>query len=175
MDINFALGSTKEKLTLVEKLSIGIGATIDALTYVFTFGQAGTSYASGVLLKKGVLQVSQQYWTLSKCLYVKNTNGGIQIDTSAYDTKYSAIALYNNYHYINEIQINGFKQYENAPIRITNNDFVNLLNNNYVNINGINAEIMRIEWYDEKHNAIVTYRIADNWASGKVNVIRVDQ
>jgi hypothetical protein len=175
VDINFAMGSTKEKLTLIEKLSIGIGATIDALTYVFTFGQAGTSYASGVLLKKGVLQVSQQYWTLSKSLYVKNTNGGIQIDTSAYDTKYSAIALYNNYHYINEIQINGFREYENAPIRITNNDFVNLLNNNYVNINGVNAEILRIEWYDDKHNAIITYRIADNWASGKVNVIRVDQ
>jgi len=175
VDINFALGSTKENLTLIEKLSIGVAAIIDALTFVFSFGAAGTNFVGAITNKKGILKVSQQYWTLSKALYVRPTNAGLKIDTNAYATKYSAIALYNNYHYINEIQINGFRIYESTPVRIDNNDFVNLLNNNYVNINGVNAEILRIEWYDDKHNAIINYRIVDNWANGKVTILRVDQ
>ena len=59
-------------------------------------------------------------------------------------------------------------------IRISSQDFVSLLNNNFAFINGVLCEILRLEWIDEKSYAEITYREPNNWAGGKVETITID-
>jgi hypothetical protein len=53
-------------------------------------------------------------------------------------------------------------------------DFVTLLNNNWAEINGVNCEILKLEWIDEKSKATITYRIPDNYATGKVSTLTIN-
>jgi hypothetical protein len=93
------------------------------------------------------------------------TNGRQQPN---FDDFVSAMSLWNRFHYINEIQRNDWIVKTNARIRISSLDFVNLLQNNFAEIDGQLCEILNIEWLDETKNAKITYRIRKNYASGKV-------
>ena len=57
--------------------------------------------------------------------------------------------MWDKYHYINEIQENDWKIFENTRIRLSHSEFVTLQSNNYAEINGVLSEILRIEWIDE--------------------------
>jgi len=50
-----------------------------------------------------------------------------------------------------------------------------LLNNNWIEVDGVNCEILRLEWIDEKSLATLTYRIPDNFASGKVKTLIINE
>jgi hypothetical protein len=86
----------------------------------------------------------------------------------------SARGLWNNYHYINQIALNSWKIKSEVRMRIMEEDFVTLLNNNWAEINGVNCEILKLEWLDEKSLATITYRIPDNYANGKVSTLTVN-
>ena len=84
------------------------------------------------------------------------------------DVKLGAKGLYNNYHYINQIQLNGYKIINDAPVRMRTADFVNLLYNNFAEINGTNCEIIKIRFNNETSQAIISYKIPFDYATGKV-------
>ena len=109
------------------------------------------------------MKISQQFFSVTKCLYT--TNGRQSVN---YANFVSAMSLWNRFHYINEIQQNDWIVKTNARIRISSLDFVNLLQNNFAEIDGQLCEILNIEWIDETKNAKITYRIRKNYASGKV-------
>jgi hypothetical protein len=49
-----------------------------------------------------------------------------------------------------------------------------LLQNNYAWIDGKLCEILRLEWIDEKSDANITYKEPNDWANGKVTLLKID-
>jgi len=132
------------------------------------FGGNG-NYQSTVLARVGCMVISQAYYSQTKLIYSQNSK--IAPD---WIEKQSAAAFYDDYHKINEIQVNGFKVVNDAPVRMTANHFVSLLNNNFAQIDGIVCEILSIRFNDEKSLANITYRIPFNYANGQVEVITLN-
>ena len=53
-------------------------------------------------------------------------------------------------------------------MRMRTADFVNLLYNNFAEINGTNCEIIKIRFNNETSQAIISYKIPFDYATGKV-------
>jgi len=165
--IPFALGVRKNKLNFIEKLAIEFFTTIDEVATVFG---GSTNYAGSILGRIGVTQISQQFYSQSKLLYA---SAGRQ--PANYVDLISAKAIYEKYHKINEININGYKIISNAPIRLRPEEFVNLYNNNYANINGLLCEIITIQYNDAESKAVITYKEPNSYAMGKVEIIAINE
>ena len=166
VQIPFAMGMRKNRLTFVEKLVKAFLITIDDV--INTFG-GNANYSATVDKRIGVMAISQAYYSQTKLIYSQNSK--IAPD---WIEKQSAAAFYEDYHKINEIQVNGYKVVNDAPVRLTANDFVTLLNNNFAQIDGVVCEILSIRFNDEKSLANITYRIPFNYANGQVEVITLN-
>jgi len=168
MDVSvpFALGQRKEALNWLELIAKGLFSVIDALTGLFG---GGTNLVPKIDARIGVLVISQNFFTVTKLLYT--INGKQPANFSEY---VSAGALWANYHYINQIIENSWKIKSEVRLRIMEEDFVTLLNNNWAEINGVVCEILKLEWIDEKSLATITYREPDNYAAGKVATITIN-
>ena len=173
VQIPFALARRKDKLSPIEFLAKITLASIDALTGLFG---GGTNFEAQVDSRKDAMRISQNYFGTTKVLYgeVGAVKPNEIIQEESYTNFVSAISLWNRFHYINAIENNDYKVKENVRIRISSQDFVSLLFNNYAEINGVICEILRIEWLDEKSFAEITYKERNQWASGKVNTIVID-
>ncbi len=173
VQIPFALGARKTKLTWIELIAQDIFRSIDQFTSIIG---NGTNFEQQILDRKDALMISQQYYSKTKVLY--GGPGSVKpnqlIQQENYFDEVSATALWNKYHYINQIQIYDFIIRENVRIRISSEDFVSLLNNNYAFINGQVCEILKLEWIDEKSLASLSYREPNNWAGGKVITQTID-
>ena len=167
INIPFALGSRKSGLNWLEKFVKAYFEVVDAVTGVFG---GGTNFASAIENRAGVLQISSQFYSQTKMLYLI---GGKQ--PANYMDFLSASALWNKFHYINQIQANSFKVINEVRTRISSQDFVDLLGNNYAEINGTVSEILRIEWIDEKSHALISYKEPDNYADGHVQTIIINE
>lgn len=163
--IPFSLGARKTRLNWLEELAKALFDTIDIVTGLFG---GGTNFGSQISERKDVLKISSQYFSNTKLLYAI---GGRQ--KAGYLNTIGAPALWNKYHYINAIDLNGWKIKDGARFRLNGSDFLTLLNNNYAEINGISCEILSIEYLDEKKEATITYKEPSNYAVGKVEVKRV--
>ncbi len=167
VQIPFALGARKDKLTWVELIAKENFALLDSI--ITAFG-GSSNFEQQINSRKDALKISQAYFSKTKVLY--GQPGAIKpnqlIQSADYFDFISATSLWNKYHYINQIQIYDFVIRENVRIRISSEDFVSLLNNNYAFINGNVCEILKLEWIDEKSFAQLTYREPNNWAGGKV-------
>ena len=173
VQINFALGANKDKLSFMETLAIPFVLLVDATTQAINqaFGGTGTNLYAQILDRKNALKISNEYFGITKCLYVKPAGSTkVSLNVSDYETVYRAAALWNNFHYINFIANNDFILHENARIRIRQTDFVYLQTNNYAFINNKWCEVLRIEWIDEKSYATITYKEPLDWANGKVTL-----
>jgi len=167
VNIPFALGSRKNELNWLEKRAKDVFSIIDAVTGVFG---GGTNFASQIDARIGVLQIGQQYFSVTKFLYL----GSGQKQPVNFENFISAKALWNNYHFINQIQLNDFEIRQTSRITIKPSDFVNLLNNNFAEIDGEICEILRIEWIDEKSFAEITYKKPSTWANGNVYTLTIN-
>jgi hypothetical protein len=177
--INFAMGAPKGKLSFIELLAIPFFALADSVTSTFAsigIGNA-TNYVAQVLDRINVLKVSNEYFGITKSLYVKQAPAGgnkVSLDTPFYDTRYSATALWDEFHYINFIANNDYIIHEEARIRLRQSQFVSLQNNNYIFTNNKWCEVLRIEWIDEKSAATITYKEPLDWANGKVTLLKIN-
>jgi hypothetical protein len=140
---------------------------VDAVTGIFG---GGTSYATQIGERKDCMQVSQMYWSTTKLLYAINGK-----QPAYYMDFMSAKALWNQYHKINEIQLNAWKVKNDVRIRLRAIEFVNLLDNNWIEIDGQLCEVLNCEWYDEKSDAKITYRLPDSYATGKVFTLTINE
>ena len=177
--INFAMGAPKGKLSFIELLAIPFFALADSVTSTFAsigIGNA-TNYVAQVLDRINVLKVSNEYFGITKSLYVKQAPAGgnkVSLDSQFYDTIYSATALWDEFHYINFIANNDYIIHEEARIRLRQSQFVSLQNNNYIFTNNKWCEVLRIEWIDEKSAATITYKEPLDWANGKVTLLKIN-
>lgn len=180
--INFALGANKTSLTILEFTALIFYGLVDVVTFVITLGFGGTNFVSLITDRYGALKVSQQYWGITKALYVKNAGTkkvkGVDYPQVLFDgdyrTEQSAARLWTKYHYINAINQNNFLVREKVRFRLRANEFVSLLNSNYALIDGKVCELLEITWIDEKSNAEISYKEPFDYAVGKVNIIRID-
>jgi hypothetical protein len=169
VNIGFSLGSRKNKLTFVENLALGLFTVVDLITDILTFGN-GTNLSGTVTDRIGMLQVSSQFFSLTKLLYLVNAR-----QPNNFQDFIGTKALWDNYHNINFITENSYEIRENARIRLRASEFVNLLDNNYAEIDGEICEILRIEFIDESGFATVTYKKPSDYALNKVTLITLNE
>lgn len=173
VNIPFALAGRKDKLSWVEYLAKAVLVAIDELTSALG---GGTNFGSQVDARKDAMRVSGTYFGITKVLYgeLSAVKPNQIIQQENYFDTISAKALWDNYHYINAIQINDYIIRTNVRIRITPQDFVSLLDNNYAEIGGVLCEILQLEWIDEKSFAQITYKEPSNWAENKVETLLIN-
>jgi len=167
INIPFALGIRKSRLSWIEEIAKAFFVLIDGVTGIFG---RGTNYVAKIKNRIGVTQLSQQYFGVTKVLYA--TNGK---QPAGYVDKIKASNIYEKYHNIDEININGYKIYTDVPIRLKSDEFVSLLNNNFAYINGVLCEILTIRYIDELSRAIISYKEPYEYASGKVEIIAINE
>lgn len=161
-NIVFSLGVRKEKLNFLEKRVKDLFSLVDKI--------ANTSYSSIITNRLGVLTISNQFYGNTKLLYCDSSGK----QTNDYLNKIGAVALWNNFHYINEISRNSYKIKSNVKILMNESLFVNLLNNNWVEIDGKVCEILTLEYKDRESLATITYKEPFDYASKHTNTIRID-
>jgi len=152
ISVPFSLGRRKETLNWIEKRAKDLFIVIDSI--------CSTSFESNITDRIGVLIVSQQYFVNTKLLYTSN---GKQLEN--YIDKIGASALWNNYHYLSQIQLNGYKIKESVKILMNDENFVNLLNNNWANINGKICELLQLEYKDMESYATISYKEPFDYSS----------
>jgi hypothetical protein len=162
IQIPFALGVRKNELNFVEKFAKTLFGIVDSV--VNAVG-GSSSFSAQIENRIGVTQISQPFFSQTKLLY--QVNGKQPVD---YLDKIKAFSIYQNYHKIDEIDLNGKQVIQNAPVRMSEQNFVNLLNNNFAEIDGVVCEIISIRFNDEKSLATITYLVPNNYAVGKVTI-----
>ena len=131
---------------------------------------ADTNFTSLITDRLGVTQLSSQFYGVTKVLYAVNGR-----QPSNYVDKIKASNIYNLYHKINEINVNGYKVYNEVPMQLNEQEFINLLDNNYLYINGALCEVLTLRFTDERSKAVITYREPFNYAEGKVQILTINE
>lgn len=151
ISIPFALGARKDELNFIEKAMIPFAQLADSVTGIFG---GGTNFVSSINGRVGVLKISQQYFTITKMLYLSNGK-----QPSNYLSLIKANTLYSNYHFINEVDKNLKRIYE-EEIRFSSQDFEALQNNNYVyNQDNELLEVLDFEWINKGKIAKIRYAV----------------
>lgn len=164
VNIPFALGVRKEELNWVENLALSVFSVLDFFT--------GGNTQSIIENRIGVLQISQQFYSVSKLLLLDNNNRQV----NNYLDLLKASSLWNNYHAENNtIATNGYKIFENAETLMNIVDFSNILANNYANIDGVECEIIDIDFIPYQSKATISYKLKDNYANGKITTFAVNE
>jgi hypothetical protein len=167
INIPFALGVRKGQLNWLEKFCVTFLRLADSIIGLFG---ADLNFSSLITNRLGVTQISQQFYSVTKVLYAVNGR-----QPSNYLDKIKASKIYQDYHKINEININGYKIYNDVPLRLNPQDFLSLLDNNYTYINGVLCEILSLRYTDEQSSAIISYKEPFNYAEGKVEILTINE
>jgi len=154
VSIPFAFGIRKGSLSYVEEATLPFAELADEVVQFFG---GSSNLVSQVQGRIGVLQLSQQYFTVSKLMY---TVGGKQ--PANYLTKIGANVIYQNYHAINQVKAN-FKKIYDDPVRFSTFNFEDVLENNYItDQDGNSLEVLTLEWINEAKEAQITYAEKSN-------------
>jgi len=166
VNIPFALGVRKDELSYIEIFGRTFLQLADSIIGLFG---VDLNFTSLITDRLGVTQISSQFFAVTKVLYAVNGR-----QPSNYVDKIKASNIYNLYHKINEININGYKVYNDAPMRLNPQEFLSLLDNNFAYINSALCEILTVRFTDEQSQAVVTYREPFNYAEGKVEILTIN-
>lgn len=165
ISIPFALGIRKNQLNFVETVVLTLAQFADSLVNFFG---GNSNLASKITGRIGLLQISQQFYGVSKVLW---TTGGKQPPN--YIDIIGANAIYQSQHVINQVAEN-FKRIYQSPIPFSPQKFLNLLNNNYVfDQEGEQLELLDFNWINENREAGITYAIPSDEANN-IQTIRID-
>ena len=166
INIPFALGVRKNKLNWLENFAKGFFEVLDSIANFF----GGNSNLANIIQNRiGITKIGTQFYSQTKILWAVNGKQPVN-----YTDYIKASVIYDKYHKINEIEINGYKIFSEVPIRLTSEDFVNLLDNNYAYINGLLCEILSINYVDEESKAVITFKEPYNYAQGHVETITLN-
>jgi hypothetical protein len=174
VNIPFALAKRKGELNWLEKEAKKIFQFIDDASAQFG---GNASFVPKIEARKGVMTISQQYFSTTKMLYLVCDK-----QPENYLNYISATEVWNRYHYTNQIQLNGYKVYNQVRSIVSYENYVNLLQNNFATINGVeNCEILEMDFVDLENaeangsaNLLISYKEPYNYAYGKVQTIKID-
>lgn len=154
ISIPFAYGTRKNSLTFVEEFAATFCRLADTL---INFLGGDSSFESSITGRIGVMMIGQEFFSTTKLIYQVNGR-----QPSNYRGIIGANSLYQEYHSINEVKAN-FKRIYTERIPFSTDNFLMLLNNNYVlDQNGNSLEILTFEWINESKTAEITYSELSN-------------
>lgn len=164
VNIPFALGVRKSQYTFIEQRCLNLLNVIDAFT--------GLNTSANISDRLGVLQISQQFYGTTKLLLC-DVNGK---QPANYQDILKASALWNNYHAINNnVAPNGKKIFENAEVLMNFSEFSQILSNNYVEVDGDEAEIMEIDFIPNSSKATISYETEFDYNLGKITTFAINE
>ncbi len=161
-EIPFSLGTPKIEYDFIEKLALDVFQIVDSIT--------GLNTSSTITDRIGAMQISQQFYSTTKLVYCDINN---KLAVNQFDIL-RANSLYQNYHYINEIQNNSFAELAAAPLLTNEEIFNDIRGNNYIVIDGEDCEILDITYVPTTSTSLITYRKKDDWAIGKISTFAVN-
>ena len=146
LSLPFARGTRKSGLNWFEKAVKNFAKNVDKF--------CNTSFVSKIEQRIGVMQISSQYFTSTKLLYMAGTK--LHPSQNSFIGANKVI----EYHASNRIENNQRRIYKQMPIAMTEQEMFSLLNNNFVHLtNGATAEISSIKWSDEDNVSEVYYTV----------------
>lgn len=175
-DMVFSLGFRKDKFTGVEKLadefinsSVGefVSQVFDVVADVIDpTGLIGiqnplTILQSELNNRKGMLITSDHYFTRPKILCL-DVNGRIK---SNWIERIGAEANFKRFHEIDFIGNNDFMIHDNEISECNDDLFVNLLNNDFAQINGNENEVLIATYQPFTRKSEISYKRASDYAS----------
>lgn len=166
INIPFALGARKGSLNWMEKLAKSAFDLVDKLTGLFG---GGTNFGTQIGERRDCMMISQQFFSVTKSLWTVNGKQPVEFTASC-----SALALWNNYHYKNQIQLKGAKIKTNTRTMVSLENVLDLLNNNFVDVDGVICEVINFEYWDERSFAKITYKEPNSYAVGHVQTIVIN-
>jgi hypothetical protein len=147
INIPFARGTNKGSLNFLEKSAKVLAQAVDLF--------CGSNLQSKVNARKNVMQISSQYFSVTKLLWMNGTRLH-QEQTNFIGAQ--AIAL--NYWYSRFIENNQKNIYDSMPVAMTESELFSLLQNNFIVLdNGKIAEITSVQWSELQAKAMVNYNI----------------
>lgn len=145
VNLPFARGTRKGSLTFAEEAAKVFAQAIDLF--------CGTSFGSGIESRKDVMQVSNQYSSVTKLLYM---NGSRLVENQ--NDYIGAEAIAQNYWASRLIQNNQKTRKLAMPVAMTQSEFFAIEANNYVLLDsGETIKINRVSWNDYTNMAEVDY------------------
>ena len=136
VNIPFARGTRKGSLTFAEEAAKVFAKAIDFF--------CGTSFSSQIEARKDVMQVSNQYFSVTKLLYMS----GSKLVTNQNDYL-GAEKIAQTYWAAKFIENNQKDRKKGMPLEMTEGEFFALGANNYVTLNnGDGIKLTRISWND---------------------------
>jgi hypothetical protein len=160
INIPFALATSKNKFTWLENLFSETFKFIDKLA---------SSNLSAKKSKLGFIQLSQQYFSTTKVFI---HDGSEKMDSNS-DSLLNPAVLWDNFHSINYPFKYQWIIKENVKIPMNSGNFMELLNNNYATIDGVECEITKLEYFDAKGFALVSYKQPNTIFKNNINVVKV--
>ena len=147
INIPFARGTNKGSLNFLEKSAKVLAQAVDLF--------CGSNLQSKVNARKNVMQISSQYFSVTKLLWMNGTRLH-QEQTNFIGAQ--AIAL--NYWYSRFIENNQKNIYDSMPVAMTESELFSLLQNNFIVLdNGKIAEITSVQWSELQAKAMVSYNV----------------
>ena len=160
INIPFSLATSKQKYTWLENTFVNMYKLIDKL--------ANSNYANKKS-KLGYLQLSQQYFSNTK-IFIHDGNEKI---SSQSNTLLAPTYLWSNFHSINDPKQYQFIIKENVKIPMNGDTFNEMINFNYATIDGVECEIIRLEYFDQKGFGIISYKQPYSNFKNNINVVKV--
>jgi len=160
IQIPFSLASIKTEYDWLEKRFSELYKLIDKL--------AGTNYANKKN-KLGLIILSDQFYSVTKLIMYD----GNKKQSLNYNDFLSASKLWEKFHYINNISEKPFLIIENEKVKMNDQEFINILNKNYVSIDGSVVEITNIQYFPERKFAVISYKKQTEILDKNIKLVKV--
>jgi hypothetical protein len=115
------------------------------------------------------MQVTEPFFSVSKLII---HDGNEKISTANKHLLY-ATTLWDKFHYINnplEYQ-NVLK--DNVRVAMTPDEFIQIMDNNFAEIDGLLCEITKLEYFNEQNYAVITYKEPKNIFKNQIKLIKI--
>jgi hypothetical protein len=152
-EIPFSYGIPKRELSFVEKRVQTVAKLADNV--INTLG-GNSNLQSLIEGRIGVLQISQQHYTVTKLLWIQS--GKIPTNYENFTRTGNILA---KYHTTNKVKEN-FKRIESTEVPFSNFQFDLLYKNNFVkdSVTGNELEILNFDWSPELASASIEYAVS---------------
>lgn len=141
--IPFARAKRKTFINWLERQYLACLKAIDE-----TFG---TNYAN-TKSPFGIMEVTSQYFSISKLVLIDG--GGKMFSNEKMFPSY----LWDKFHSINNPNLYSWIIRKKVPTAMTEEEFIQLLDNNYAQINGTQCELLNMEYLPMQNRAVIDYK-----------------
>jgi hypothetical protein len=160
VNIPFSRATPKTKQTWLEKRFSDLYKIIDKL--------AGTNL-SKKSAELGIIQISSQFFSISKLIIFD----GVKKVSPNENSLLSPTVLWDKFHYINNPLEYQFIIKREVNVQMSSSEFERLINKNYAVIDGLQCEIINLQFFEAQNKGIISYKEPKNIFKNNLNLIKV--